>query len=64
MIVRTIARDPYFRERRQRDGHGRIIASEFVCYAYIGGKSKRMCSFETVEEATAYVSALGKEWSD
>jgi hypothetical protein len=60
MIVQTIAREPYMRERRIKDAHGRILRSEFICYAYIDGKSKRLCAWDTHEEACEYLRALGR----
>ena len=58
MIVNTVAHDPYLREKRHRDKDGRYLGSEFICYARINGRSKRLCSWDTMDEALDYLRAL------
>jgi len=55
--------EPYTRERRIKDKNGRILYSLFPVYARMEGNKRpsRLCTFDTYEEARAYMLAfMGK----
>ena len=58
MIVTLTYSDPWMRERRFKDKHGRIVSSEFVVYAKVSGSTHRLCAFSSAIEALDYMRGL------